>query len=201
MHPLSTPAAAAAPVAAPPKPPAAPISLAEFELLKRSALFGDEDVAALRMSGDVLRDQVEQVLDVWYGFVGANAHLLHFFANAWDGKPNAEYLGRVRRRFEQWVLDTAAAEYGQDWLDYQFEIGRRHHRVGKNRTDGVAAVDHINYRYLPALIVPVTTTLKPFLAAKGHNPADVERMHAAWVKSVTLQVILWSYPYCRDGDF
>ena len=139
------------------------------------------------------------MLDVWYGFVGANAHLLHYFTNASDGKPNAEYLRRVRQRFEQWVLDTAAAEYDQDWLDYQFEIGRRHHRVGKNRTDGVAAVEHIHYRYLPALIVPVTTTLKPFLAAKGHGPADVERMHAAWVKSVTLQVILWSYPYCRDG--
>jgi hypothetical protein len=26
-------------------------------------------------------------------------------------------------------------------------------------------------------------------------------MHQAWVKAVLLQVILWSHPYVRDGDF
>lgn len=26
-------------------------------------------------------------------------------------------------------------------------------------------------------------------------------MHAAWVKSVLLQVILWSYPFVNDGEF
>jgi len=26
-------------------------------------------------------------------------------------------------------------------------------------------------------------------------------MHQAWIKSVLLQVILWSQPYTRDGDF
>jgi hypothetical protein len=44
-------------------------------------------------------------------------------------------------------------------------------------------------------------TLKPFLEKKGHSAEDVEKMHAAWVKSVILQVTLWSYPYCKDGDF
>jgi hypothetical protein len=29
----------------------------------------------------------------------------------------------------------------------------------------------------------------------------VEVMHQAWVKAVLLQVILWSQPYVRDGDF
>ena len=28
-----------------------------------------------------------------------------------------------------------------------------------------------------------------------------ETMHQAWVKAVLLQVILWSQPYVRDGDF
>ena len=31
--------------------------------------------------------------------------------------------------------------------------------------------------------------------------SQVEAMHQAWVKAVLLQVILWSYPYVRDGDF
>jgi hypothetical protein len=30
---------------------------------------------------------------------------------------------------------------------------------------------------------------------------DIEKMHAAWVKSVLLQSILWGQPYVRDGEF
>ncbi len=55
--------------------------------------------------------------------------------------------------------------------------------------------------YLPALVYPVTATWKPFLAKGGASEADVERMHQAWIKSVMLQVILWSEPYVRDGEF
>jgi hypothetical protein len=29
----------------------------------------------------------------------------------------------------------------------------------------------------------------------------VEKMHAAWVKSVLLQVTLWSQPYVKEGRF
>jgi hypothetical protein len=43
--------------------------------------------------------------------------------------------------------------------------------------------------------------LKPFLADGGATPDEVEAMHQAWVKAVLLQVILWSQPYVRDGDF
>jgi hypothetical protein len=179
----------------------APITLAELELLKKTVLFGDEDVKFLRMSLDLLRDQTDQVLDVWYGFVGSHPHLLRYFTNRSDGQPNAVYLAAVRQRFAQWILDTAAAEYDQRWLDYQFEIGRRHHRSGKNQTDGVDSVDQIPYRFLPLLTVPITTTLKPFLANKGHAAGDVDNMHAAWVKSVLLQVTLWSYPYCERDSF
>ena len=65
----------------------------------------------------------------------------------------------VRARFGQWILDTASANYNQSWLDYQHEIGRRHHRSGKNRTDGVASTGIIPFRYLAPLIFPVTATL------------------------------------------
>lgn len=95
----------------------------------------------------------------------------------------------------------ARADFDQDWLDDQFEIGRRHHRTGKNRTDGADAAAHIPYRYIPALTVPVTATLRPFLERGGHTPDEVERTHAAWEKAVLLQAILWSYPYTKDGDF
>jgi hypothetical protein len=177
-----------------------PVSLGELELLRATLLLGEDDLAALRRSGDLLAPRVEEILDVWYGFVGANPHLLAAFSDP-DGQPDQAYLAAVRRRFGRWILDTARAEFDQAWLDYQHEIGLRHHRSGKNRTDGARAADHIPLRYVLALLVPITTTLKPFLADGGATPDEVEAMHQAWVKAVLLQVILWSHPYVRDGDF
>jgi hypothetical protein len=178
-----------------------PVTPAEFELMKKSALFGDEDVTYLRLSHEVVKDQIEAILDVWYGFVGANPHLLASFGGKSDGKPLGDYLGAVRKRFGLWILDTARAEYDQKWLDYQHEIGLRHHRTKKNRTDGAASTDHVPFRDLFAMVFPVTFTLRPFLARKGHSAEDVEKMYAAWVKSCLLQVTLWSHPYVKEGDF
>lgn len=181
--------------------PRAPISLEELELLQKSLLFGAEDVAALRASAPILEPQADAILDVWYGFVASQPQLVQFFGQRRTGQPDAAYLAAVRLRFKQWILDTARADYDQQWLDYQFEIGRRHHRSGKNRTDGVDSVPNIAYRYVPALVYPVTATLKPFLEKGGASPEQVEKMQQAWVKSVLLQVILWSEPYVKSGDF
>ena len=181
--------------------PHSPLSLEDFERLKQSVLFSDEDSQYLRMSYDVLKDQVEAILDVWYGFVASHPFLVHFFSDKGTGQPDGNYLAAVRKRFGQWILDTAKANYDQAWLDYQYEIGLRHTRAGKNRTDGVNTVDHVSYRYIPALLYPITTTLKPFLAKKGHSAEEVDKMHQAWLKSVLLQVILWSQPYIKDGEF
>ncbi len=178
-----------------------PVTLDEFEMMKKSALFGDDDVKYLRLSHDVVQDQVEAILDVWYGFVGSTPHLLASFTGKSDGKPLGDYLGAVRKRFGQWILDTARAEYEQKWLDYQYEIGLRHHRAKKNSTDGAASTAIVPFRDLFLLIFPVTFTLKPFLAKKGHSADDVEKMYAAWVKSCLLQMTLWSRPYVKDGDF
>ena len=178
-----------------------PVTLADFELMKKTVLFGEEDVKYLRLSHEVVKDQTEQILDVWYGFVGSNPHLVASFSGKRDGKPLGDYLAAVRKRFGQWILDTARAEYDQKWLDYQHEIGLRHERAKKNRTDGAASTDIVPFRYLFPLVFPVTFTLKPFLAKKGHSAEEVEKMHAAWVKSCLLQVTLWSHPYVKDGDF
>jgi hypothetical protein len=181
--------------------PSSPITLDEVELLKQSVLFTDDDVRYLRMSRDVLSDQVEDVLDVWYGFVASHPHLIYYFANRETGEPDGEYLERVRRRFGRWILDTAEANYDQKWIDYQSEIARRHHRTAKNTTDGVDAVENISLRYVIALIYPITATLRPFLANKGHAVEDVDAMHDAWRKAVILQVALWAHPYVREGDW
>lgn len=178
-----------------------PVSPEEFERMKQSVLFGEEDLRHLRLSYEVLQDQVEAILDVWYGFVGATPHLLAAFTDRSSGKPLADYLAAVRRRFGQWILDTARADYDRQWLAWQHEIGLCHHRTKKNRTDGAAAAEIVPFRDLVLLVYPITHTLKPFLARKGHSAETVEKMHAAWVKSCLLQVALWSRPYVKAGDF
>jgi hypothetical protein len=178
-----------------------PMTEQDFALLKTSLLFGDDDLRHLRTAHEVLKDQVEDVLDVWYGFVGANPHLVQYFNGA-NGAPDAAYLGAVRKRFAAWILDTTVARYDQAWLDYQYEIGLRHTRIKKNKTDGVASTsDVIHLRYLIAFIVPLTLTMKPFLGKKGHSPADVENMHLAWFKAVTLTAALWTQPYVAARDY
>ncbi len=179
----------------------APYTLADLESLKKTLLFTDEDVRYLRMSKAILVDQTEPILDVWYGFVASTPELVFYFKNNKTGAPDGAYLGAVRKRFGQWIADTADANYDQAWLDYQYEIGLRHTTPRKNKTDKADSVPLVNFRYLAAMTIPVTTTLKPFLAKKGASAADVEKMHAAWVKSVLMQTILWSYAYVRDGQF
>lgn len=178
-----------------------PVTLDDLESLKKTLLLSDQDINYLRMSAEILNDQTDAILDVWYGFVGSTPELVYFFGNKETGKPEGEYLAAVRKRFEQWILDTAHANYDQAWLNYQHEIALRHHHTKKNKTDNAESVAQVNYRYIPALTIPVTTTLQPFLAKKGHSSQEVEKMYQAWVKSVLLQTILWGYPYIRDGQF
>jgi len=178
-----------------------PFTLKELKELEGSLLFTDEDVKYLRMSRDILAGQTDQILDVWYGFVGSTPQLVYFFGNKSTGKPDMEYLTKVRARFKVWILETAKADYNQTWLDYQYEIGLRHYSIKKNKTDKVNSVPIINYRYIPALTIPVTTTLKPFLAKGGANAEDVEKMYNAWLKSVLMQSILWGQPYMKKGEF
>ena len=176
-----------------------PISIAELGLLKKTVLFTEEDEKNLKLAGEVLQDQIDDVLNLWYGFVGSNEHLVKYFSK--DGKPNTEYLTAVRARFGQWIKDLCNKPYDQTWLNYQHEIALRHHSAKKNKTDKVDAEPIINYRYLVAFIFPITATIKSFLEKKGHNAKTVEAMFAAWFKAVTLTVILWTYPYINKNEF
>jgi hypothetical protein len=176
-----------------------PVSDEELAELKASVLFGDEDEQALREAADVLRDEVENVLDVWYGFVASHPHLVRYFGPD-GGAPDPDYLARVRARFGRWILDTCERPWDRAWLDYQEEIALRHHRTGKNQTDSVEAVDQIPLRHLVAFVYPITATMRPFLEKGERSPERVEAMHQAWFKAVTLQVALWSRPYA-SGDW
>lgn len=177
-----------------------PLSDEDFELLKKAVMFTEEDERYLKMAGEVLADQIDEILDLWYGWVGSHPHLVYYFSGP-DGQPDVNYLQAVRKRFGQWILDTCNRPYDRDWLNYAHEIGLRHHRTKKNQTDQVQSVPHIPLRYLIAFIYPIGSTIKGFLSRKGHSLEDVEKMHQAWFKSVVLQVALWSQTYAKEEDW
>src|SRR3712207_792023 len=77
-----------------------PLGWEDLDLLKQTVLFTEEDEEYLRLAGDVLEDQADEVLDLWYGFVGSHPHLIRYFAGP-EGEPNAEYLARVRERLDR----------------------------------------------------------------------------------------------------
>lgn len=178
--------------------PPSPVTPAELDELLASVLWTDADRDALRRAGDILVPRTEEILDVWYGFVGSTPHLVATFAGS-DGAPDGAYLTAVRARFGRWIEDLCRRDFDATWLAYQEEIARRHHTSGKNRTDGVdSPSDHVPLRHLTALAVPITVTIRDFLAAGEPDPAQVDAMYHAWFKAVTLTVVLWSRPYSPE---
>jgi hypothetical protein len=178
-----------------------PISMDELKELKASCLFTDEDMVYLRLSYDVLKDQAEDLVTMWRGIIARHPHLARY---GWDrdtGEADTEYGAAVGKRFAQWVLDTARGQYDQKWLDYQYEIGLRHHRAKKNVTDHAHTATHIRGRDLIAFAAATVAPMRPYLEKAGHSADVAQRMQEAWWKSMILQVTLWSQPYMNPGDF
>ncbi|MEZ5078908.1 MAG: protoglobin domain-containing protein [Solirubrobacterales bacterium] len=174
-----------------------PVSAEAVELLEQTLLWEEADDRYLALAGEVLADQVDDVLELWYGYVGSHPHLVRYFAGP-DGNPDGDYLERVRARFAQWVRDVCARPRDGAWRDYQHEIALRHTVVKKNRTDGVEAAPYVPLRYMIAFVFPITATIRGFLAAKGHDQTEVDAMQSAWFKAVVLHVCLWAEPYAPE---
>jgi hypothetical protein len=175
--------------------PRSPVSMAEFEQLKRTIGWTLADECALEMAGEVLRDQVRWVVEHWRSQIIAGISHLARHSRSLHGEKLPTYLERSNLRFEQWILDTCFRPYDQTWLDYQNEIAVRHMTPRKNQTDGVLSTPYVPLRDVLAFTAVMNDTIRPYLAAKGHSPADVEKMHAAWKRSLQIQLALWANPY------
>jgi hypothetical protein len=179
-------------------PPSA-IDDAGMDKLRQALLLEDADIEALREARAILEPRVEELLDVWYGFIGGHDFLLASFETPQG--PDADYMQRVRARFGQWVLDATSGDFGPEFRAYQAEVGRRH-TSSKNETDNVqGAPPVVPYRYVLAVVYPIFATTLPFLEGGARDAEHLERMHQAWLKAVLLSVILWSEAYVRDGWF
>src|SRR5207245_2301870 len=164
---------------------------------KEAVWFGEEDEKYLRFAGEIIVPQVEEMLTTWMSLFGS---LFASYFIGPDGQPDKRYMEATHARFVQWFSDTCFRPYDQYWLNYQHEIGLRHHRNKKNRIDNVDSVPFVHQRYLTAFIYPMSQ-IRPFLSRKGQTADKVEKMLQAWTKSLVLQVALWSYPYVTDGDW
>jgi hypothetical protein len=175
-----------------------PVTLEELRQLKATVGFTPEDEKALRRMGDVLAQDAEALVDDWRKIIGAQEHLAHWFVGP-DGKPDDRYKSAIKPRFVQWVRDMFERPFDQAWLDYQEEIGLRHTREKKNKTDGAATPPLVPLRYLLAFAAPVLDIARKRLHEKKLFADDIDTMHAAWTKAVILTLVLWSRPYAQPG--
>src|SRR5262245_4150907 len=81
-----------------------PITMAEWDELKKSALFSEEDVFYLRLSQDVLANQVDDLLKNWRGIIFDHPHLRAYDEDPETHEVDTDYLKAVGKRFGQWVL-------------------------------------------------------------------------------------------------
>ena len=177
---------------------ASPISLAELEQLIISVGFTDEDQRYLRLAGEVLADQTEEIVHHWRSGIIAGIPNLARHSRTPEGEALPEYLAKSNLRFRQWILDTCFRSYDQEWLNYQQEIALRHMSPKKNQTDSVRSTAFVPLRDIIGFVPVMNETIKPYLAARGHSAEEVEKMHQAWCKSLQLQIALWARPY-MDG--
>jgi hypothetical protein len=128
------------------------ISLKELQELKVTVGLREEDERYLRLAGEVLGDQVKQVVEHWRSRIIASIPNLARHIRSPEGNPLPEYLAKSNQRFEQWILDTCLRPYDQTWLDYHQEIALRHTSLKKNLVDRVQSTDHVPLRDIIAFI-------------------------------------------------
>lgn len=168
-----------------------PVGMAELDQLLSTVLWSADDTAALRMAGRVMDGQVDEIVDLWWAFVGSHPQLVRAFgAERWRATDGLE---SVRDGVGEWIRALCTCEWDQEWLDYQHEIVRRH--VDHDTPDAPWGLHHVPLRYLIALVVPITTTVAGVLEASGAERGDIAAMRTAWFKAVTLTVALWAQPH------
>lgn len=178
-----------------PEIPVSPVTMRDFDNLKNSAGFTEDDQRYLLLAGGILACQTKQLVDHWRNRIIAGIPNLARHTRAIDGSAILEYSANSGLRFQQWILDTCLRPYDQDWLNYQQEIALRHTSRKKNKVDGVRSTSHIPLRDIITFIAVMNETIKPFLAAKNSSSEEVDKMHRAWCASMHIQLALWAKVY------
>lgn len=175
-----------------------PLTLEELAQLEQAVGWGEEDALVLQRHGDIFRENAEKMVGAWREVIGSQQHLVKWFFGP-DGKRDAEYAEKVKKRFVQWVVDAVFRPHDRAWLDYQEEIGLRHTPEKKNQTDGAQTPPLVPLRYLLGFITVVTIATRKFFTDAGVSGQELTKLEDAWAKAVQLHVTLWSRPYAKEG--
>ncbi|RCG28683.1 protogloblin ApPgb [Sphaerisporangium album] len=177
-----------------------PLTLQDLERLKAVVGLTPDDEQALLEAARVLADQADDMVTAYRKRLG-ELPFMRAYSGYPDGTPNPGYGAASKPRFDRFIIDACTRPLDQDWLNYQQEIGLRHTRAKKNATDHADSLDHIPMRYLLAFTAVVIATAREYLAATGAPAELVDRMHAAFTKSVMLHVTVWTRPYVAADDW
>jgi hypothetical protein len=177
-----------------------PLTLEDLDHLRAVAGLTDDDEAALKDAAAILAGQADDMVSAWRAQLGQLPWMAPYSGHP-DGTPNPEYGAASKPRFDRWIIDACTRPLDQGWLDYQQEIGLRHTRAKKTRTDHADSLDHIPMRYLLAFTTVVITSSRAYLAADGASAAELDRLHAAFTKSVMLHVTVWTRAYVDAANW
>lgn len=177
-----------------------PLTAEELAQLKEVVWLTEDDEDALREAAAVLAGQADDMVTAYRARLG-ELDWMAPYSNHPDGTPNPEYGAASKPRFDRWIIDACIRPLDEDWLNYQHEIGLRHTSAKKNKTDDADSLDHIPMRYLVAFTAVVIATAREYLGATGAEPAQVDRMHSAFTKSVMLHLTVWTRAYVSDGSW
>jgi hypothetical protein len=175
-----------------------PLTLEELRQLEETVGWTEEDAQVLQRHGNIFRETGEKMVDAWREVIGSQQHLVKWFFGP-DGKRDADYAAKVKKRFVQWVVDAVFRPHDRAWLDYQEEIGLRHTPEKKNQTDNAHTPPLVPLRYLLGFVTIVTIASRKFFTDAGVTGAELTKLEDAWAKAVQLHVTLWSRPYAKEG--
>jgi hypothetical protein len=181
-----------------PRSATSPLDLEDLQRLKEAVWLTADDEAALRDAATILADQADEMVTFWRQRLSEQPWLAPYSQHP-DGTPNPAYGEATKPRFDRWIIDACTRPLDQSWLDYQHEIGLRHTPAKKNKTEDADSGPFVPLRYLLAFTAVVIATARRFLAAKGADGEQLDRLHSAFTKSVTLHVTVWTRAYGDAG--
>lgn len=167
----------------------------EIGLLGRIELFSLDDARALRKIWRLLKGQTDDYLEIMLGMVTAYPALATALTVPHGASPEGllSSSATTRHWFRRWLFETCLFPCEPPWLKQLYA------ELPPNRSAQSLLALLPGFRYLIALSFPLIATARSLLVASGLASQEIERMQAALLKAILLQVTLLSKLYVRDG--
>ncbi|WP_160712373.1 protoglobin domain-containing protein [Chitinophaga solisilvae] len=181
-----------------PDPRNSPVDAQTLIKIKRMMLFTHEDEQYLTMAGEVLAPHAEDILNKWYERIVSNNYLANYFTQS--GAPDLNYVHSLRPHFREWISSLCRRSESMRWWEFEEKIIRQL-QLRNIPVDDLDPLSPLFLRYLSTFVFPVSEAGRYFLNNTGYGSDDIEKMHQAWFKAVSLSALLWLYPGGQKPPF